>query len=351
MLRRSGMQPRVLNHLAIAAWNRASPFSSKPGPPPSSSSSGPGHEGTKELKAPPRKKSISFSGQIKRARSARDAIGVIANIERQGYHPDVYHYSAIISKCAKEKLVKKALEFLAEMEEVGIPPNVVSYNSAISACEKGRQPDIALSLLAQMKEEGIQRTVVSYNSAISACEKGGLKYTDTALSLFTEMKKAGVSPNDVAYRAIIKACFDSKRYPEAMQLAREAAGLRFKDRPIRINVSTKKGHQMWDLHDHTEATACMLLADTLLAFVCSSKGGGAPSYQNIFVVTGKGLRTIESKDPVLREKVPAFLNDIAGLGTTAVKRNEGIFLIAAASLKKWVASGASEKFKGLFQNR
>ena len=46
--------------------------------------------------------------------------------------------------------------------------------------------------------------------------------------------------------------------------------------------------------------------------------------------------------------IPAFLNDVAGLETTAVEENEGRFLITAASLEKWVASGAHEKFKGLF---
>jgi len=448
------MRPRVLNNLSIAAMNRASPFSSSsPGPRPSSSTSGPGNEGTKKLKAPPRPIAMPFMGQIKEARSARDAIRVVAKIERQGYHPNMFHYSAIISKCAKEKLVdkalgllkrmiyqgvapnevvflsvinacakagqykiaisllndmedkygvkpnvkcfssaisacekasqweeavkllrkmtekgvgpnvycyssvisacgkcakwEKALKFLAEMEEMGIPPSVYSYNSAISACEKAAKWEEAVKLLAKMKEEGIQPNVVSCSSAISACEKGGAKYTDTALSLFAEMKKAGVNPNDVTYNAITQACFDSKRYFEALELARKAMcrGIWL------IKISTEKGQPMWDLHDLREAIACMLLTDALLAYARSSSEESSPSYQDIIVITGKGLRTIESKDPVLREKVPAFLKDVAGLKTTAIEENEGRFLITATSLEEWVESGACEKFKGLIQNR
>ena len=389
MLRRSGMQPRVLN-LAVAAWNRASPFSSSPYPPPSSSSSGNSEPPNKELKAPPKQIAMPFMGQIKKARSAGNAIRVITKIERQGYHPDVFHYSAIISKCAKDKLVDKALGLLKRMISQGVAPNVFvfgavidafanagqyksaisllsdmqdkygvepnekCFSSAISACEKGgaKYTNDALSLLDEAKSVGIKLDATIYSAAISACEKGGAKYTETALALFHEMKMAGVKPNDVTYRATIQACFDSKRYPEALQLARDAAKLpsRFvKDRPVHIKISTESGLPKWDLHLLTEATACMLLADALLSLVRSD---GIPiSYQDIIVITGKGLGTIDPCGPVLREKVPSFLNDVAGLETTAIEGNEGRFLVTAASLEIWAASGAYEKFKGLFRSR
>ena len=99
----------------------------------------------------------------------------------------------------------------------------------------------------------------------------------------------------------------------------------------------------------------MLLADALLSSVRLSNERASPGYmyQDILVVTGKGLNTMESKDPVLKEKVPAFLNNVARLETTVIEGNEGsgAFLITAISLEKWVASEACEKFKGLFQNR
>ena len=511
--RRGGdtMQPRV----AVATFGG---FSSSPGPPPSSVPRRP---------EPPRKLSIEYMNRIRNARGWKAGNHVLLNIEKDGYAPNVFHYSAIISKCAKQrqsgkalgllkrminqgvapnaavfcavidacakagqhtraisllndmedkygvrpnancfnaaisscekaaqweeavKLLRKmpekgvepdaisynsvisacakcaewerALEFLAEMKKVNIPPNEKTYNSAISACEKGRQPDVALSLLAQMKKEGIRPDVISYSSVISACEKGGGKYTeaalslldeaksvgikldvkiysaaisacekggakytetalslltqmreerirpdvrsyssvisacekggakysDPALSLFHEMKKAGVNPSDATYTAITKALYDSKRYSEALNLAKEAAGLGLKERPFRINVSTESGLPKWDLHRLPEGMACMLLADALQSFVQSSIERASPSNQDIIVVTGKG-RTTESKDPVLREKVPAFLNDIAGLEAAVIGGNEGRFLITAASLKKWVASGAYEKFKDMF---
>ena len=105
----------------LSLVGRAVSFSASP--PPSSGSAGPpGHGGTKaKLKVPSRDIAMPFMGQIKRARSARDAIRVITNIERKGYHPNVFHYSTIISKCAKEKLVDKALGLLKRMINQALP--------------------------------------------------------------------------------------------------------------------------------------------------------------------------------------------------------------------------------------
>ena len=272
-------------------------------------------------------------------------------MKKEDIRPDVISYSSLISACEKGdgKYTETALSLLDEAKSVGIKLDVKIYSAAISACEKGgaKYTETALSLLTQMREERIRPDVRSYSSVISACEKGGAKYSGPALSLFHEMKKAGVNPSDATYTAITKALYDSKRYSEALNLAKEAAGLGLKERPFRINVSTESGLPKWDLHRLPEGMACMLLADALQSFVQSSIERASPSNQDIIVVTGKG-RTTESKDPVLREKVPAFLNDVAGLETTAIEENDGRILIMAASLEEWAASGAYEKFKGLF---
>ena len=294
-----------------------------------------------------------FSAAItscEKAAKWEEAVKLLRKMAKKGVKPDVVVYSSVISACEKCAEWEKALEFLAEMEEVGVPPNVVSYNATISACEKGRQPVSALSLLAQMKEKGTQPNVVSYSSTISACEKGGAKYTDAALSMFAEMKKAGINPDDAAYIAITKACFDSNRYPETLELVREAADLHLlvNGRSVCINMSMENGQPKWDLHDLSEAMACMLLADALLSLVHSSNERMSPKYQDVIVVTGKGLNTEDPNGPVLREKVPVFLNDIAGLETTVVGGNEGRFLITAVSVEEWATSGGSEKFNGLF---
>ena len=230
------------------------------------------------------------------------------------------------------------------MKAEGIRANDFSYNSAITACGEGgaEYTDTALSLLAEMKAEGIQPNEFSYSSAITACGEGGAKYTDTALTLFNEIKEARLKPNDVAYNAITKACFDSNRYFEALMKIREAAdlGIEINDQPVCIDVSTENRLPMWDLYRLTEATACMLVSDALLNLVATN-AGPPPIFQDVLVDTGKGQ--------VLRDKVPTFFNNVARLKITAIEGNEGRFLISAASLEEWVASGAFNKFQSLFR--
>ena len=202
----------------------------------------------------------------------------------------------------------------------------------------------------QRRQEPTRKISINYTKRIRNAP--GWK---AALSLFSEMKKSGINPDGAAYIAITKALYDSKRYYEALHLVREAAGLRLLVNCRHLcslcsNVPMENGQLKWDLHNLTEATACMLLADALLVLVRTIYKIST-RYQDIIVVTGKGLNTEDPNGPVLRKKVPAFLNDVAALVTTAIEENEGRFLITAASLEEWVTSGACEKFKGLFQNR
>ena len=291
---------------------------------------------------------VSYSSVISACEKCAEwemALKFLNEMKEMGIEPDVTSYSSAISACEKGGQADVALSLLAEMKAEGIRHDNYSYSSAIAACGKGGEKyvDTALSLLAEMKAEGIRPDVVVYSSAITACEKGGVKYTDTALSLFNEMKEATLKPDDVTYRAITKACFDSNRYSEALKKAREAVDLGMKNngQPMHIGVSTENGLPMWDLQHLTEAFACMLLSDALINLVATNSGP-PPKLQDVMVRSNTG------KGQVLREKVPTFLNNVAGLETTAIEGNEGRFLITAASLEEWVTSGAYDNFHSLF---
>ena len=93
----------------------------------------------------------------------------------------------------------------------------------------------------------------------------------------------------------------------------------------------------------------MLLADALLSIIESGKHE-SPSFKDIIVVTGKGLNTDDPDGPVLREKVPKFLHEVAGLVTSPVEGNEGRFLITGESIQQWASSTKYGHFKILFDS-
>jgi pentatricopeptide repeat protein len=249
-------------------------------------------------------------------------------MDKRRITPNVISYNAAISACEKSGQWEKALELLREMDNRIIKPKVISYCAAISACEKGCQWEKALELLREMDKRGIKPDVISYNAAISACQKGG--QWEKALGLLREMGNRNITPNAISYSAAIKACFDCTEYAEGLRVVRTAL-----EHDIYPNF-LKQGQARWDLHDLPLATACMLLADSLLMMVVTDKHI-SPSYRDIGVITGKGNRS-GPEGPVLQTKIPQFLQIALGLETTPVKGNTGMFLVTKTSLQVWADS-------------
>mmetsp|Transcript_22492 Transcript_22492/g.46687 ORF Transcript_22492/g.46687 Transcript_22492/m.46687 type:complete len:165 (-) Transcript_22492:1882-2376(-) len=160
------------------------------------------------------------------------------------------------------------------------------------------------------------------------------------------MKERGLEPNVVTYNAAIKVCFDAGMYADALEKTREAVSKELF--PSFRLVSS--GVPKWDLHGLSEATSCMLLADAFLSIIDFSGKHESPSFKDIIVVTGKGLNTDGPDGPVLRERVPKFLHEVAGLVTSPVEGNEGRFIITAESLQRWASSTKYGHFKILFDN-
>jgi pentatricopeptide repeat protein len=220
------------------------------------------------------------------------------------------------------------VDLLREMGSRGITPNVFCYNAAISACEKGGQWEKAGDLLREMDSRGITPDVISDSAAISAFEKGG--QWETAFKLLREMGSHGIIPDVISYNAAIKACFDYKRYSEDLRLVRKAP-----ECDLYPNF-LEEDRTKWDLHDLPFATACMLLADSLLMMTLTENHHAASS-GDITVVTGKGNRS-GTGGPVRQTEIPLFLQGKLGLEIQSVEGNTGRFLVTQTTLQMWADS-------------
>lgn len=293
---------------------------------------------------------VAFSAAISAcekggAEYTAQALALFDEMCNRGVWPTVITYSAIISACEKggADYTDTALQLFDEMIVYDIAPDVVVYSAVISACEKGGSDytQTALDLFDELQEKKITPDQIIYNALISACGKGGDKYVDVALRCFNDMKRLGIDSDESTYTAITKTCYDNKRYPEALEKAKEAITGGFLP-PL------KTDEKEWDLHNMTEAPACMLLADALITFV------HAASFMEIQVITGKGKNSPEG--PVLQAKVPAFLRDVAGLELTEHinergEVNEGRFVITKKALKKWAESDDFNRFWALMTGK
>ena len=71
------------------------------------------------MRQPPRDLSRKFTAKIKNSRHWKDGVEVLRGMENEGYAPDAYQYSAVISKCAKARKWQKALMLLKRMLNQG----------------------------------------------------------------------------------------------------------------------------------------------------------------------------------------------------------------------------------------
>ena len=70
----------------------------------------------------PRDEALKYMGMLKKTRSAREAINILKDIERDGFIPSVFNYSAAISKCAKDGKLKEAKKLFRQMQHDKVPP-------------------------------------------------------------------------------------------------------------------------------------------------------------------------------------------------------------------------------------
>lgn len=154
--------------------------------------------------------------QLGSERRADEALEVLHSMRSRKAEPNVIHYNAAISSCAKAAKYTTALELLSLMEKRGVTPDVITYSSCISACDKGSQWTTALELLQSMENRGLQPDAIIFNATISACTKSG--QWEHALRLFSEMRKHSVQPNETSVHVAMQACAEGGAWSRALSM-------------------------------------------------------------------------------------------------------------------------------------
>lgn len=113
----------------------------------------------------PRDEALKYMPRLKKTRSAREAINILKDIERDGFIPSVFNYNLTISKCAKDGKLEEAKKIFRQMQHNKVSPSEVTFNSLIDACANAGKDSEALQFLRDMEEMyGLLPNVRSYNS-------------------------------------------------------------------------------------------------------------------------------------------------------------------------------------------
>jgi pentatricopeptide repeat domain-containing protein 1 len=162
---------------------------------------------------------------------------------------NVYHYTTLISACARHGQWRPALNCYAHMRERGIEPNVKTFTSIIHACGAAGRADLASRAYALLQCAGVipnvhsmtalvtafsrsgswnkavavlidseddlacNPNVFSYTAAMDGCRRAGR--WDVAMALLHRMEARGVEPNSVTFNTAIAACAPTEQWAAA----------------------------------------------------------------------------------------------------------------------------------------
>ncbi len=169
----------------------------------------------------------------------------------------VFHYTTIISACAKAEQWEAALRAFTHMHrEAKCEPNVKTYTSVIHACTKGNRLDLALRAWGMMEADGVvsncyattalvaafaragkwqeaiaatleaesnpfpnqEPNIFTYTAAMDACRRAGNK-ADKAVEIMKRMKDVrGIRGNTVSYTTALNACAAAKDWESALKV-------------------------------------------------------------------------------------------------------------------------------------
>ena len=128
--------------------------------------------------------------------------------QKQTQNARVFHYTTIISACAKADQWEAALRAFTHMHrEAKCEPNVKTYTSVIHACTKGDRLDLALRAWGMMEADGVVANCYTTTALVAAFAKAG-KWQE-AITATLEAEKnpfPNQEPNIFTYTAAMDAC-------------------------------------------------------------------------------------------------------------------------------------------------
>lgn len=116
--------------------------------------------------------------------------------------PDTISWTAIISGCAQNGMIKDALQLFTKMELQGLKPNAVTLLCVLFACSHGGMVDEGLYYFQLMEEKyGLVPQMEHFACIVDLLGRVGR--LDEALEFIRKMR---IEPNEMVWQALLAAC-------------------------------------------------------------------------------------------------------------------------------------------------
>jgi pentatricopeptide repeat domain-containing protein 1 len=130
---------------------------------------------------------------------------------------NVYHYTTLISACARHGQWVPALQCYGHMRERGVEPNIKTYTSIIHACGAAGRSDLASRAYALMQCSQIHPNVQAMTALVTAFARSGAWHKSVAVLVDSEDDLA-CNPNVFSYTSAMDGCRRAGRWDVAVAL-------------------------------------------------------------------------------------------------------------------------------------
>lgn len=148
--------------------------------------------------------------------------------QKQAQNARIFHYTTIISACAKADQWEAALRAFTHMHrEAKCEPNVKTYTSVIHACTKGDRLDLALRAWGMMEADGVVANCFTTTALVAAFAKAGKWQEAIAATLEAEKNPfPNQEPNVFTYTAAMDACRRAQQAQAALGMLKRMTRVR-----------------------------------------------------------------------------------------------------------------------------
>ena len=150
---------------------------------------------------------MAYDTLIKATRLVGDkpekVLDILATMKDERIRLQPTNYTNVILGLAPSGNVEKAFELVDEMQRMGFEPNVYTYSALARVVGLSEHSGKALEVLEEMRERKVDRNVVFYNALFAGLSQHEAN-AETVAKLRAEMEKDGVVPNNATFTGLIE---------------------------------------------------------------------------------------------------------------------------------------------------
>ena len=216
--------------------------------------------------------------KLRKQKNAHHAHSVLLHsLDTRPHLVNTLHCNIVLAALSDQAQWDLALALLSHMEKQGFTPDAYSFSAVICACARADQPDAAVRTFKDMCASDVEKSTVVFNSALMACQRAGRHSLLIAIHALYSLE---VVPDVWASGAAIRALTHMRQFNRAIKLYTNLRPGQRDTYSVSAALNAAISARRWDLatlwYDEARHAGIKVDAHMLDAALraCAFRGGG-----------------------------------------------------------------------------